>query len=143
MTPVEAGTAITGQRLPGDVGTVPAGASEEGIQWHRKIEPLVEAALAEVVAGIGPGAPGANAYPGVELPREVQGAAVVTGQVAADAHLGQHVFDASLHVGAQVTRPGVVVTQGEALVEIALAHPVEVRAQGERGVEGAKEQLAA
>src|SRR5690554_1919470 len=56
------GAPVSGQRLPGDRGAVAAGAGKEGIQRHREIEPLVEAALAEIVTGVGPGAPGADAH---------------------------------------------------------------------------------
>src|SRR5690554_6095153 len=57
---IQGGAAVPGKRPPGHLGPVAARAGEEGIEGHREVEPLVEAALAEVVAGIGPGAPGAH-----------------------------------------------------------------------------------
>src|SRR5690554_8059545 len=76
---------VAGQRSPGNISAITTRAGKQRIERHREIEPLIEATFTEVVAGIGPGAPGANPYARGELPGEIQRRAPVAGKVAAHA----------------------------------------------------------
>src|SRR5690606_15694640 len=142
---LQAGPAVTHQRLPHERCTTLAGTRHQKIHRNGEVDALVEAALSELRGGnIGLGGKCTHGHAIAEQAGDVERHTPITGQVASGR--GRHVYPALLAkivIKGGVPGGDAIVPEREALIIVALLDPVGVKAKGPGSIQGAIEQFAA